>query len=206
MNAGGLPVVLPLTSDEVVVRQICLEVDGLLFTGGQDVSPGLYGEETNALCGPLCGARDEMEALLFAEAVINMGKPAFGICRGLQFFNAALGGTLYQDLPSQFSGAEPIRHKQEQPMGEPSHSVTLEAGSPLGKFIGSVSIEVNSSHHQAIHKLSPELAPMAIAADGLVEAAYMPKKRFLWGVQWHPECSLQDESSQKLFAAFVSAC
>jgi len=205
-RAGGLPVMLPLSSDESVVSQICRSVDGLLFTGGQDVSPGLYGEDVSALCGLVCKERDDMETMLLNEAIINMNKPAFGICRGIQLINAARGGTLYQDLPSQYEGKFPVGHWHALSDAEPSHSVILDKGSPLHTLVKSDSIEVNSSHHQGIRELSPELECMAVAKDGLIEAVYMPNRRFVWAVQWHPELSLHDENSHMLFKTFVSAC
>ena len=205
-RAGGMPVMLPLSSDEVLIEQICRTVDGLLFTGGQDVFPGLYHEEASAYCGPVCKKRDNMEIALFSEAVIKKNKPALGICRGLQLFNAALGGTLYQDLPSQFKGRIPINHRQNPPADEPSHTVMINSGSPLHLWLNVESIEVNSSHHQGVRVLSPELESMAVAEDGLIEAVYMPGRKYVWAVQWHPELILYDENSHILFDAFVGAC
>jgi len=205
-KAGGLPVMLPLSADKPLLERICRLVDGLLFTGGQDVSPGLYGEEKSACCGPICGKRDGLEALLFSRAVLGLDKPAFGICRGIQLFNALLGGTLYQDLPSQYRGKRPLGHQQEPPYDAPSHQVAIEAGSSLHALLGAESIMVNSCHHQGIHELSRELECMATAEDGLMEAVRMPGKRFVWAVQWHPECNLCDENSRRLFEAFVKAC
>ena len=204
--AGGLPVMFPLSSDEAVIEQICQTVDGLLFTGSHDVSPGLYNEETSAVCGTVCKERDSMETMLFSTFVSSMNKPVLGICRGIQLINSLLGGTLYQDLPSQFSGRIPVDHRQAPPYDVPSHSVIISRGSPLHTLVKSDRIEVNSSHHQAICELSPELECMAIAEDGLKEAVYMPNRRFVWAVQWHPELTLYDENSHMLFDAFVSAC
>ena len=204
--AGGLPVMLPLSSDKAIIDQICRTVDGLLFTGGHDIFPGLYREETNALCGPVCKERDKMEIMLFSEAVMNMNKPALGICRGIQLFNVALGGTLYQDLPSQFSGRFSINHRQTNPNDEKSHTVMIDSSSPLFTLLNSVRMEVNSIHHQGICELPPELERMAIAEDGLIEAVYMPSKKFVWAVQWHPELTLYDANSQLLFDAFIGAC
>ena len=93
-NAGGLPLMLPLTSDHALISQIAGTVDGVLFTGGHDVFPGLYGEAVSDNCGPCCTERDDMEAMLFTEVVINLDKPALGICRGIQIINVLLGGTL----------------------------------------------------------------------------------------------------------------
>jgi putative glutamine amidotransferase len=117
-----------------------------------------------------------------------------------------LGGTLYQNLPSQYKSKIAIEHNQAPPDDIPSHTVLLEKGSPLHMLIGTTDIKVNSLHHQGICKLSPELECMAIAEDGLVEAVCLPEKRFAWAVQWHPELTLYDYNSHLLFDAFVGAC
>jgi putative glutamine amidotransferase len=204
-RAGGLPVMLPLATDKAALEQICRMVDGLLFTGGQDVCPDLYRETKNDCCGEICLPRDKMEAILFSLAVMEMDKPAFGICRGIQFFNALLGGTLYQDLDTQYKIGRPLPHQQDKPYHKSSHKIIITLGSPLQKLLGADEIAVNSCHHQGIKELSGELACMAEAEDGLVESVYMPGRKFVWAMQWHPEYSLDDEYSQKLFSAFIDA-
>jgi putative glutamine amidotransferase len=203
-RAGGLPLMLPLTADEGVLRQLSGLCAGFLFTGGHDVSPGLYGAEPSALCGPVCAERDAMEGALFSLAVLEQDKPALGICRGMQLFNVLLGGTLYQDLPAYYTAGAAI-HRQRPPYDTPAHRLDLEPGSPLRAVLGTDTLQVNSSHHQGIAGLSPELEPMARAEDGLVEAVRMKSRSFVWAVQWHPEMSLSWASSGKLFAAFVAA-
>ena len=205
-TAGGLPIMLPLTTDKAALEQICRTVNGLLFTGGQDVSPDLYREVKNDCCGEICLPRDQMEAVLFSLFVMEMNKPAFGICRGIQFLNALLGGTLYQDLGTQFKIGPPLVHQQKPPYDKFSHKVNITLDSPLYKLLGADEITVNSCHHQGIKELSGELVCMAEAEDGLVEAVYIPGRKFAWALQWHPEYSPNDEHSQKLFAAFVNAC
>jgi putative glutamine amidotransferase len=205
-QAGGLPVMLPLTTDKPALEQICHTIDGLLFTGGQDVSPALYGEEKADFCGEICAERDIMEAVLFSLLVTELDKPAFGICRGIQFINALLGGTLYQDLDAQNKGKPPLCHHQKQPYDKPSHKICIKQGSPLHVLLGADEIAVNSCHHQGVKELSPELVCMAEAEDGLVEAVYMPGKKFVQAIQWHPEYSLNDKNSKKLFLSFIGAC
>ena len=204
-QAGGLPVMLPLTSDVSLITGIARTVDGVLFTGGQDISPGMYGEIDGRLCGEICKERDDMESVLFSEAVLSLDKPAFGICRGLQFINAVLGGTLYQDLPSQYSGTISVDHKQKTPMTGTCHTVFISAGSPLHGILATDKTEVNSGHHQGIRDLSDKLSAMAVAVDGLIEAVYIPDKAFVWAVQWHPECTPHEACSRMLFGAFVEA-
>ncbi|MDR0670129.1 MAG: gamma-glutamyl-gamma-aminobutyrate hydrolase family protein [Treponema sp.] len=204
-RAGGLPLVLPLTTEEETLRQISGLCAGFLFTGGQDISPGLYGAEPAPFCGPACAERDRMEGALFSIAVLERGQPALGICRGIQLFNVLLGGTLYQDLAAQFSPGAAL-HRQKPPYDAPAHGLRLEPGTPLRALLGRDSLAVNSSHHQGIARLAPELEPMARSEDGLIEAVRLKNRPFAWAVQWHPEMALAWESSGQLFAAFVSAC
>jgi putative glutamine amidotransferase len=203
--AGGLPLMLPLTRDEAALEQLAGMCDGFIFTGGQDVSPGLYGEGVLPFCGELCAERDAMETALFSCAVLKLNKPALGICRGMQLFNALLGGTLYQDINAQFSRGFP-GHKQNPPYDRPIHKVSFEPGSPLNGLLGGGELSVNSCHHQGIAKLAPRLKLMARAEDGLAEAVCMEGRAFVWAVQWHPEMALAEKSSGKIFDAFVSAC
>ncbi|MCC8107464.1 MAG: gamma-glutamyl-gamma-aminobutyrate hydrolase family protein [Planctomycetes bacterium] len=202
--AGGLPVILPLTTDDDDLSFFADSHDGFLFTGGHDVSPRLYGETALPRCGPACDARDAMEKRLFFDA-IGRDKPVFGICRGIQAINVFLGGTLYQDLPSQLNGSVAVGHKQSPPYDRPCHPVAI-AASPLRAIAGADEILVNSYHHQGIKKLAPGLDVMATSADGLVEAVFMPGARFMWAVQWHPEFALDDPVSAGLFQSFIAAC
>lgn len=205
-EAGGVPVMLPLSTDPDVIKTIANTFDGFLFTGGHDINPELYGEKATDACGELCDERDTMEAFLFKQ-VIDLDKPAFGICRGLQFFNVALGGTLYQDLPTERIAQNKVEHKQERPYNKPTHSVYIETGNQLYNMINTEILTVNSYHHQGIKKLSKQLLAVAIAEDGLVEAVAMPDKRFVFAVQWHPEFTYKsDDASNRLFVEFVKAC
>lgn len=202
-RAGGLPVMLPLTEDPALLRQLAEELEGFLFPGGQDVSPALYGEEDAGLCGELCPGRDAMERLLL-PMVLELDKPVLGICRGIQIINALLGGTLYQDLLAQ--RPSPVEHHQQPPYDQPAHPVELPEGTPLRSLLGRESIPVNSCHHQAIRALAPGLLPMALAADGVVEAVYAPDRRYLWAVQWHPEFfGRENEVSQAIFRSLTDA-
>lgn len=200
-GAGAVPVMLPLA--DAAPGRLAAACDGFLFTGGQDVQPSLYNEEALPLTGETCPARDRMEAALLALA-LQAGKPVLGICRGLQLINAALGGTLYQDLPAQLPSG--TQHHQGRPYGSPVHPVTPVPGTPLCGLVGAGPLAVNSLHHQGVKALAPPLRAMAHAPDGLVEAAYLPGARFVWAVQWHPEYSLDTmPSSRAIFGAFVRA-
>lgn len=203
MEAGGLPVMLPLTADRDVLEQIAGQWDAFLFTGGQDVSPAVYGQQALPVCGERCYLRDDMERTLLSLA-LERDKPVFGICRGIQLINAALGGTLYQDLPTQ--AASDVEHHQAPPYDRPVHQVTLVEGTPLYALLDKRVLSVNSYHHQAVRELAPGLRAMAYSTDGLVEAVYAPEKKYLWAVQWHPEFSFRtDPDNKKLFQSFVNA-
>ena len=144
-----------------------------------------------------------MEPKLLRRA-LDADKPVFGICRGIQLLNACLGGTLYQDLPTERESA--VDHHMTPPYDRAVHEVTILADTPLAALLGTMRLGVNSYHHQAVKTLAPVLRPMALADDGLVEAAYLPGKRFCMAVQWHPEFSYKtDADSRALLAAFVRA-
>ena len=116
-----------------------------------------------------------------------------------------LGGTLYQDIPTQLSSA--VTHQQKPPYHVPAHTVQLIEGTPLQTLLQLHTLPVNSYHHQGIAQLSARLKSMAASADGLVEAVYLPGQKFAWAIQWHPEFSYEtDPNSQKIFKAFVDAC
>ena len=203
IEAGGTPIMLPLTDNEYIIHQLAEKCDGILFTGGHDVSPSLYGENKLPECGACSKERDKMEAMLL-ERAIELDKPVLGICRGIQLINAVLGGTLYQDLPTQMESD--LEHHQNPPYDKPIHNVSIIADTPLYELLQKDILAVNSYHHQAVKKLSDQLLPMAKADDGLIEAVYMPSKRFVWGIQWHPEFSYKgDENSAKIFYVFISA-
>ncbi len=202
-EAGGMPVILSMTADAAALERWAATLDGFLFTGGQDVDPSLYGEERLPVCGELCVEKDRIEGVLL-EHVLRRDKPALGICRGLQMMNAYLGGTLYQDIPTQKKTL--LAHKQKPPYSRPAHAVEILGGTPLRAWIGKERIDVNSLHHQGVKALSERLRAAAFSPDGLVEAAYMPGKCFFAGVQWHPEYSFgTDEAARALLRAFISA-
>lgn len=201
--SGGVPVMLPLTDDDAELSRAADAFDGFLFTGGHDISPALYGEPLSARSGELCPGRDAMETKLF-RMCYERDKAVFGICRGIQFINVMLGGTLYQDLATEHASG--ISHSQKPPYDVPCHAVDIKEGTPLYTLLGQKRIMVNSYHHQAVRRLAEDLCAMAVSDDGLVEAVWAPGKRFVWGVQWHPEFSYRtDEASRALFGAFVSA-
>lgn len=207
-NAGGIPMIFPMEVTEDDLRDLVTLTDGVLFTGGDDIHPFLYGEETDAKCGNVSQPRDSMEMAL-VPLVMEFGKPIFGICRGIQILNTAMGGTLYQDIPSQFKSELSIAHRQPFAYKVPSHTVDITPGTLLSRILGEehASIAVNSMHHQAIKDVAPGLEVCGYAPDKMIEAVYAPDYPFLLGVQWHPEHLTTSQSdAAKLFAAFVDAC
>lgn len=202
--AGGIPVMFPLTADSKDISELLDKVDGILLTGGHDVDPTLYGEKMVCSSVIPCGRRDGMEQELLKQA-LEKDIPILGICRGIQFLNVYLGGTLYQDLPSQYSTN--VEHHQEPPYDVPVHRVDIIKESSLNALLKVSSLPVNSYHHQAIKDLAYGLRAMAISEDGLIEAVEMPEKHFVWAVQWHPEFSYKvNSSSLSIFNEFIKHC
>ena len=202
LRSGGFPVLLPITTDTSDIEQIAERFDGFIFSGGGDISPELYGEEQSEHCVNVYKNRDDMEIALFNEAILKRDKPAFGICRGLQLFNVALGGTLYQDLLIERENS--LNHRQELPYNKPYHAVDIIHG-PLYSLLQSETVMVNSYHHQGIKKPAPALVKAAVAGDGLIEAVFLPDRHFALAVQWHPEAIPEEKSSSQLFEAFMAA-
>lgn len=202
--AGGIPVILPLEADEEELAQLVDHVDGILFTGGPDVHPFYFGEETQRFCGNVSIKRDSMELALLRLAM-ERKKPILGICRGVQLINIGLGGDIYQDIPSQFKEDFPIAHTQPFGYEIPSHTVKVAKGTLLAGIAGSDVLRVNSMHHQAVQNLAPGLAASGFAPGGLIEAVEMPGYPFLLGVQWHPEYLWErDEAARGIFERFVT--
>ena len=195
---------IPFLENVEDLERIAGLCDGFLLTGGHDVAPELYNEtplQDNVCC---CRKRDEMELFILRSAIEN-DKPVLGICRGIQFINACLGGSLYQDLPVQRPTA--TEHHQTPPYDVPVHEVSIIEDSSLFLLLGSKTLSVNSYHHQAIKDKAECLKTMAVSEDGLIEAVEMPGKKFVWALQWHPEFSyLKDENSRRIFEEYVRRC
>ena len=202
--AGGLPVIIPYAQDDATLDGYVNLCDGFLFTGGVDISPHYYGEEIRDGCGKISPVRDEFE-LSFVEKVLFFDKPAIFICRGIQLLNVALGGTLYQDIDSEYE--TDIPHKQKEEKYEFSHEVYIEKDSPLFELFKKEKIRANSFHHQAIKELAPSLIAGAYADDGIIEAVYSSEHEYVRGYQWHPERLYdKDADNEKIFEDFVAAC
>lgn len=207
-DAGGTPVLLPITREDEVIEAYADLVDGVLFSGGDDIDPHSYGEDQLWACGDVCPLRDEFEVKL-ARILLEKHpeKPILGVCRGEQVLNVALGGTLYQDVKSQLPGC--MAHQQHQIAPYASHKVTIDAGSKLHVIFGSTEIMTNSHHHQAVKDVAEGLVVTARAADGVIEGYEKPDHPYFAAVQWHPERLVEREENaahKALFKSFVDAC
>jgi putative glutamine amidotransferase len=205
LDAGGAPVLIPPASVDVL-RTIFARLDGLLLPGGVDVDSAEFGESPHPKVGTVEVERDKLELPLCRWALAE-GKPVLGICRGIQVMNVAAGGTLYQDVPAQYTTT--IAHATDTalPRGFLAHDVLLQADTRLAMLVGRDPLMVNSWHHQAIKAVGRGLVVSARARDGIIEAVEAPEHRFAVGVQFHPEDLYEtSERLQRLFAGFVAAC
>lgn len=210
VQAGGVPVVLPPIVE--TAEELARAIDGLLLTGGSDLAPSYYGERPLPELGEVIPERDAFEMAVLEHA-LERGMPVFGICRGLQLLNVSLGGTLYQDLPSQLTEGS-IAHRQQTPKWQWTHEVEMDADSNVAGFMGSTSLRVNSYHHQAIKDLAGDLLAVGHASDGIIEAIEYRdlSEHWLVGVQWHAEAMRDMQSTEErrnphrnLFKAHVAA-
>lgn len=205
VGAGGVPVVLPPVPE--AAEEMAQGIDGLLLSGGSDLDPDYYGEEPLSELGVTLPERDAFEMIILKYA-LERGVPVFGICRGLQVLNVALGGTLYQDLPSQLH-PDLIAHLQQMPKWQWTHEVEVNGDSEVAKITQTTELRVNSYHHQAIKDLADGLVAVAHASDGVIEAVEFRdlSERWLVGVQWHAESMRDTEGPEhrNLFKAHVGA-
>ena len=206
ISAGGVPMILPPVVEPRMVEVLLDGIDGLLLSGGSDLDPGYYGEGCTPELGVTIPERDAFEMALLRSA-LRRGIPVLGICRGMQVLNVALGGTLYQDLPSQL-GEDILNHWQETPKWHPAHEIEILYDSHLAEITGCQNARVNSYHHQAIKELGDGLAVGARSFDGVIEAVEYHdfSEQWLIGVQWHAEIMREvGMEHQNLFEAHVGA-
>ena len=203
---GGVPLLVPVSIDLDSLHELYADSDGVLLTGGDDVDPARFDEAPHEKTAGIDLLRDEVE-IQISQWAAQDDKPLFAICRGIQVLNVALGGSLVQDIPSQC--ASPLTHNGNYygpRRDEVHHTVWVEPDSHLAGILGSGDVGTNSFHHQAAGRIAPGLVVTARSSDGVVEAVEMPGRRFLLGVQWHPEeMTLQREDMQRLFSEFVAA-
>ncbi len=207
---GALPVLIPaLGVEKIDMADLARRLDGLLLTGGvSNVEPHRYGGGPSRADTPHDRQRDST-VLPLIRACIDEGTPVFGICRGIQEINVALGGTLHQHV-HEVDGKHDHRSDKNKPWPERyghAHAVKLTPGGYLHRTLGTAEVLVNSLHGQGIDRLAPGLAIEATAPDGLIEAVRIEDAAFAMGVQWHAEYpSLSDPVSKALFDGFSKAC
>jgi putative glutamine amidotransferase len=187
--AGGLPLLLPYKTDIALVGEYVDLVDGMLFSGGADLDPALYGESWHPKAGPIDPDRQKFELTLLAE-VERRRTPALGVCLGSQLMNVYRGGSLNQFIPD-VERAEPLEHRSLGGVIQ-RHPVRVDPDSLLGKTIGKTEISANSYHKQSVHRLGRGLRVIATAPDGVIEGFEDPSFPLFAAVQWHPE-RLTDE-------------
>ncbi len=204
-DAGGLPVYIPPGLELSLLRELYERLDAVLLPGGPDVDPVEYGQERHPQTKIIDAPRDALE-LTLARWTVEDDRPLFGICRGHQVMNVALGGTLVQDIPSQVETTLTHDLPDEYPRSTRLHTVDIKPESRLASILGTTQVVVNSLHHQSTEIAAPGVDFTAFAPDGVVEALEIPDKQFVLSVQWHPEDLYEDDGMMKrLFTEFVNA-
>lgn len=201
-NAGGIPLILPYCEPKNMSYYLDIS-DGILFSGGGDIDPVIFGEKMIKECKTPIKVRDDFDLVFFKKA-FKKNIPILAICRGVQVANVVMGGTLWQDLPSQTE----IKHSHYQKEGreDTTHDVTIEKDSLLYSIIGRKTIPVNSFHHQAIKAPAPGGIITAFSDDNVSECLEFPDRNaFFLGLQWHPESLCKIDYHNKIFKAFVAA-
>ena len=202
LKAGGIPVIIPPRyveegDDCSDLTGVLDNIDGIVFSGGGDPNPLLFGEEPVVQLHSITPERD-MQELKLVRMAYDRQIPMLGICKGIQMINAALGGTLYQDIHSQKEGGVWVKHSQDEDRRFPSHTVKVENGTLLHKLFGRDTLQVNSFHHQACKDIAPCLRLSAISPDGIIEAIESNEYKSILGVQWHPETFVLRDSDEMM--------
>ncbi len=194
---GGVPVLLPTSTEEGSVGAFLGILNGLILSGSKDLNPSRYGQDAHPSTVPVVAEKEEFDIRLVRSA-LKMDMPVLGICYGEQLLNVSLGGSLFQDIPSH-PGTSAEHHN---PSGG-RHKVFIERGTKLHRVLGVEAIETNSTHHQAVDRLGDGLKVCARAEDGVIEAIESKKHTFVLAVQWHPERMLDEPTEKLLFSGFM---
>jgi putative glutamine amidotransferase len=203
IDAGGVPLLIPSLIAEYGWDAVYPRLDGVLFSGGGDISLDYFHGDSHPRIDDVDLERDSVE-LKMIQAAASDGKPFLGICRGCQVLNVALGGTLYTHIPDQLPGA--LDHSYPGNMRTVLvHEVKIEEGTRVAEIYGEPIIRVNSLHHQGLKDIATSLRVAGHAPDGLIEAIELPDHPFGLAVQWHPEWLTDQESTRNLFRKFVEA-
>lgn len=204
-KSGGIPIVIPNLNNTDSIGRILERIDGIIFTGGEDISPLLFNEEPTRQTTQISYKRDKMEMELFKLAY-EKRIPILGICRGIQLINVALGGDLYQDINTQIDNSH--GHMSSYDIGGGYHSLKIYKDTHLFNVFKEEKIVVNSQHHQSVRSLGRDLRVNSISPDGVIEGIESSQdKNFLLGVQFHPEAMVsREEDYLKIFHYFIKNC
>jgi len=204
IKANGIPILIPSGLSDDALRELLPKLNGLLFSGGGDISLEYYNGQENPFNSNIDKERDILEMFLMQSA-INQNKPFLGICRGLQVLNVVMGGTLFSHIASEKH--DPIKHDYypDYPRNLLTHKVIISTGNRINDIFGLPELEVNSLHHQGVNKVGTGLNVVGITPDGLIEALELPGHKFGMAVQWHPECLTDQVAMQQLFKSFIDA-
>lgn len=205
VNAGGVPLILPALNSKTALQRLFDLVDGLLISGGDfDIHPSYYGEKPIPGLGVIKRDRTEFELDLTATA-LKRDRPVLGLCGGEQAINVVSGGTLYQDIPTQLprAGNHQLSHKKETG----GHRILVHQRTRLREILRHRSVEVNTTHHQAVKQTGKGLIVNATAEDGLIEGIESVHHSFVVGLQWHPEVlAVRFQHQRRIFSSFIAAC
>jgi putative glutamine amidotransferase len=203
-NSGGIPLIVPAMNSGAALKRLFDSLDGLLISGGDfDIHPSYYGENPIAGLGIVKQERTEFELDLTAAA-LKRDLPLLGLCGGEQAINVVLGGTLYQDIPTQLPHAG--NHQQSHKKETGGHRVLISQRSSLREILRRRSVEVNTTHHQAVKQAGRGLIVNATAEDGLIEGIESERHSFVMGLQWHPEVlAIRHEHQRRIFKSFIAA-
>lgn len=200
--AGGTPILIPSINSDEDIENYLNTIDALLLSGGEDISPLLYGENPIKQVTYISPDRDEYETKLYLGA-LQKDMPILGICRGIQLMNSVSGGTLYQDINTQAqysNGHSPMQNLTYNFY----HTVNIEKDSKLFEIFKSEELKVNSFHHQAVNKVADKFKVTAKSPDGIIEGIENLENTFVLGVQWHPEdLTVEHPEFLKLFKTFI---
>jgi len=203
-QAGGAPVLLPLGLDEPTLHTLANRMDGILFSGGGDLQPQIYGSSSHPKVDDVDPDRDRIE-LWLVEQVFKHQIPFLGICRGFQVINVGMGGTLYEDILDQHPAAQKHDYFPGHPRSYRAHTVRVKENSRLAMLLQAETIPVNSLHHQGVRRLAASAIPSAYAEDGILEGLEFPDHPFGLAVQWHPEWLRDEPAMRQIFSAFIQA-
>jgi putative glutamine amidotransferase len=211
LSLDAVPLIVPLGATKEEIEELSEIADGLLIPGGGDIVPARYGENMHEMTNDVSEERDELEFSL-VQSFLHQKKPIFGICRGVQVLNVAMGGTLYLDIASEMQTT--IMHWWDKSVtiaeqyDKDTHEIEIEKESVLSTIFGMEKTKVNSLHHQSVKTVGNGLYVGARAIDGVVEEieSVDMNKQWLLGVQWHPEAILEHHpENKKLFEEFIQA-